>query len=960
MRAGTVCLGLLPFLLSAIAPAQEYSHRVYRTEDGLPHNRVQALTQTLDGYLWIGTSEGLARFDGARFVVFDRSNTPTLADNSILSLLPSPDGSLWIGTEGGGLLHYANGAFRAFGERDGITNGFVRAMRLDHAGTLWVGTDRGFFRFGNNHFTRLDNTSDIPLASVVAIAEDSAGKIWVASSAGLLVVENGVLVRTHCGTTAVAARIAVWLLREKLAGDVCHVPEIPVPDVAVDSLLADGSGNLWIGTLGRGLLKVQRGVITSYKAPAVLPEDTVFAIFEDRQKNMWAGSLDGLVRLSPTSVATITARDGLMDDNVSTTYEDHEGRLWITTYSGQVYRFRGEVPERYYLPAPARDLRVRTVFEDKAGGYWFGTADSGLIHQTGNSVVRYTKADGLRSDNVRQLLEDPQGTLWIATNSGLSRWDGHAFRNYYLEEGLSYPNVRCLAYAADGDVLVGTDAGLNRIHDGRIVPDPVFAELRQDRIWAILPDPDGFWVGTRGSGLVRVKDGKLTRFTVHDGLASNSIYQIVDDRNGRLWMSSPGGVFSVRRDELNRPADGSPWMIHSVTYGTPEGMETSQMSGGLQPAGCRRSSGALWFASVRGAVKIDPAQSQQHKLAPVFIEKVTAGETTFPLSREVVIPPGHGKVQIDYTACNLVGPEGLSFRYRLEGLDEFWTPGSKQRTAFYSAVSPGHYRFRVTAADSVAPDDVSEASVAIYIQPSFYQTAWFYTLCTAVLIGIASTGLWLYTRQTKARFALLLNERSRLAREMHDTVIQGCIGVSALLEAAARCQRSNLEEAGELLDHARSQVKATIEEAREAVWNLRQSSRDGAAVSSLFDLARKLGTEHGAKVDTALEGAGAPLDPETGQVLLLVGREALRNAVMHGHPARISVRIVFDAGRVRMQITDDGKGFDTNGVGPEAQGHFGIVGMRERVEQLGGEFLVNSKPGEGTSVVASMPRTRRG
>ena len=952
---------LLPMLLAAVSPAQEYSHRIYRTEDGLPQNRIQAIAQTPDGYLWVGTSEGLARFDGVRFVTFDRSNTPAFTDNSILSLETARDGSLWIGTEGGGLLHYANGAFRDFGQNDGLTNGFVRAVHPGRDGTVWVGTDRGFFRYSNNRFTRLDGTPDIPLASVTAMAEDAAGKIWVTSSTGLLLADQNGLARARCATQSnVAAQRRISFLREGLVKSGCEGPEIRLPDLEINSIHRDSSGNLWMGTRGQGLVRLAHGVVTTYKAPLVMPENTVFSVFEDSQHNIWAGGLDGLVRLSRTAVTTFTARDGLEDDNISSTYEDHSGQLWIATFSGQIYKFTGSVPHRYYLARPARDLRVRTVLEASDGSYWFATSAEGVVHQSrSGAVTRYTRNEGLRSNAVRQILESPDGVIWIATGSGISRWDGKAFTNYYLEQGLSYPSVRSLAVDASGDIIAGTDAGLNRIHEGRIVPDPSFAALKQERIWSILADQSVLWLGTRGGGLVRVKEGKVTRFTVHDGLASDTIYQIVDDRNGRLWMSSPSGVFSVTRKELDEFAMGTRRVLHSATYGTSDGLETSQMYGGLQPAGWRRASGEIWFPSVRGAVRIDPAHFPEQRLAPVLIEKVTAGDNTFQPAGEVAVPPGSGKLQIDYTACNLTGPQRVSFIYKLEGYDDSWTRGEKPRSANYSNLPPGHYRFRVIASDMGFPGATSEASVAIYLKPAFHQTAWFYALCAAALTCLAWLVLWSYTRQTKARFTLLLNERSRLAREMHDTVIQGCVGVSALLEAVARCQRSNIAEAVHLLDHARSQVKATLEEARQAVWDLRHSEGDESTFQNLFDLARKLGEEHGAKVDTVIEGARVALDPATGRALLLVGREALRNAVTHGRPERIFVRIVFEAEQVCMEIRDDGTGFDTGSAMSEAQRHFGILGMRERVEQLGGEFALNSCPGEGTSVTAAIPCVRR-
>jgi ligand-binding sensor domain-containing protein/signal transduction histidine kinase len=958
-----LCFAILLSVCGCVQAA-EYSHRVWRTEDGLPQNRVQALAQTKDGYLWAGTSEGLARFDGLRFVVYDQSNTAAITDNSILSLEAAPDGSLWIGTEGGGLLHYAGGAFQSFGQKDGLTNGFIRATHLDRHGALWVGTDRGFFRFSNHGFERLDETPQVPLASVVAIAEDSSGKIWAASAVGLLEIEDGKLVRAGCNRAPSAgSAFTISLLREGLIPDGCSAPGIAIPDRPINALRKDASGNIWIGTIGKGLISFnpQTGARQLFSAPAVLPDNTVFLLFEDSQRNIWAAAQDGLVRLSEALVTTVGTDQGLADDDVSTVYEDRERELWLVTFSGQVYRFNGPTPVRYYLPAPHRDLRFRSVFRDGGGDLWFGTAGSGVVRLSHGKATRFTMKEGLRSDSIRQIFEDSKGAMWFATGSGISRWKDGAFTSYYLEQGLSYPSVRCLAETPAGDLLAGTDAGLNRFHDGKIVDDAAFAPLKQEKIWSIYVDGKSLWLGTRGGGLILLRDGRMTRFTRQDGLVSNSIYQIVDDLAGRLWLSSPVGVFSLRRTELNAIADGKARQLHAVAYGSSDGMAASQMFGGAQPAGCRRSSGELWFPSVRGAVKLDPARLPERRSGPALIESVSAADTALPLSGEVSVPPGLGRLQIDFTACNLIAPQQVAFRYRLESFDGSWTVASRQRSAYYSSLPPGHYRFRVVAEDTgTGSASSSEASLAIYIRPTFFQTGWFYSLLAALGICVVWAGMWLYARQTRSRFTLLLNERTRLAREMHDTVIQGCVGVSTLLEAASRFLRTDAAEAAHLLTHARSQVKETLEEARQAVWDLRHSAGNRSPIADLFDLAGNLGKEYGVVVETEIVGAGVPPDLLAERALLLVGREALRNSVSHGRPARISVRIVFEPRLVRMEVRDDGVGFDVAAASLEFQGHYGIIGMRERVEQAGGAFTVSSQPGQGTVVAASVPLRETG
>jgi signal transduction histidine kinase/ligand-binding sensor domain-containing protein len=951
--------GALLFVACAasVLRADEYSHRIWRTEDGLPQNRIQAITQTTDGYLWIGTFEGLARFDGVRFVVFDRSNTPAFSDNSILSLEPGNDGSLWIGTEGGGLLHYAGGEFQVFGGKDGLTNNFVRALHLGRDGTLWVGTDRGFFRRDANHFVRLDNTPEVPLASVKIIGEDSSGKIWASSRGVLLAMNEGRLVRVACTNGAPRnAESSILLLREGLIADGCAAAPRNLP-VALSALHKEAAGVLWAGTEGQGLIRIGAGETATYSAPATLPDNTVSVIFEDRQHDIWVGVQDGLVRFSRTTFSTITSRDGLRDDDILTIYEDPEHVLWLLTFSGQIYRMNGSKPEPFPLPAPARDFIARTMLEDSGGVRWIGGGGDGLVRLERGRAVRYTSKDGLRSNTIRQIHQAPDGMIWFATDSGLNRWDGHAFTSYYLEDGLSYPSLRCLATDVNGDILVGTDAGLNRIHAGRFVSDPAFAPLRQEKIWSIYVDGDRLWLGTRGGGLMLLRHGRLTRITMRDGLISDSIYQILDDRRGRFWMSGPSGISSVNRDELNRFADRSIAVIHAVAYGKSDGMESTEMYAGVRPAGARRASGEIWFPSVRGAVRIDPDHIPERLGAPVLIDRILVGDTVLrapPGAKEVTVPPGRGRLEIDFTAPDLIGPQRVAFSYKLEGFDDTWIPVARLRTAYYSNLAPGRYRFRVVATDAAAPGVSSEAAVSLYWKPAFHQTAWFYGICAAAVLGLAWCGLWLYARQTRSTFAMRLAERTRVAREMHDTVIQGCAGISTLLEAAARTRRLDAEEAARLLDDARAQAKATIEEARQAVWDLRHYEDGVSAVERLIDLAKKLGAQHGIQVDSALTGEARFIDPAVDRALLLAGREALRNAVRHARAAAIHIAATYDSTRLTLEVADDGTGFD---IAPTLTDdtHFGIEGMRERIEQAGGSFAIQTGRGDGTTVRMAVP-----
>lgn len=955
-------------MLAAAVPAptaSEYSYRVWRIEDGLPQNRIRTLAQTPDGYLWIGTSEGLARFDGVHFTVFDRSNTPALRDDSILALRAGRAGTLWIGTEGGGLIRYQSGVFRNFGAAEGMTNGFVRGLLEDRGGTLWVGTDRGFFRMRGEGFERLDNTPEVPLATISNIAQDQAGAIWASTPGGLLTMAGGRLVHAavECGGNAIRylrqandGSIQVWntVSTGHLRNGCVDLDREP-PSTSIRTVAEDGNGNSWVGTAGRGLLRIGQGGTTTFTLSSGLPDNTVNAIFEDRDSNLWIGCDDGLLRLSRSSVANIGSREGMEDDNVLTIYPDREGREWLTTLSGQVYTVSGSKVTRHTLPAPASDQQVRTVFEDSHGAFWFGTLTAGVVRQDSRGVKILGHNEGLRNSSVRQIMEDRDGNIWLALGSGFSRWDGKTFRNYYLPEGLTYPSTRCMIFDARGDILIGTDAGLNRVHEGNIVHSEEFAALKNERIWALYQDANGtVWMGTRGGGLLRFRDGRLVRFTRNNGLPANTIFYIAEDRSGKLWFSTSSGIFSADRKELDAAPDDTAQLIHITPFGTADGMATSQMNGGIQPAGAITQSGEVWFPSVRGAVRMNPTSLPRRGMSPVLIEKVVADNKTLPVSGPLRIAPGIGRLQIDFTLCDLVTPQRVSFRYKLEGFEDNWIPALRTRSASYTNLPPGNYTFRVVATDPASAATLSEARLPFTLPPAFYQTRWFYALLAMTLAGLVWGGFIFYARQTRVRYGLLLTERTRLAREMHDTVIQGCVGVATLLEASAGYRTVNPEEADKLLDQARSEVTNTLEEAREAVWDLRHTRPSESSVAMLFDLARKLGVEHHVQITTETVGEGT-LDPETDRAILLVGREALRNAVAHAHASRIDIRLVFRNDEVTLEVNDNGAGFAVQEVFSPGR-HFGLLGMRERMEHAGGSFTVVSSPGAGTRVKAVMPK----
>ena len=948
-----------------------YSRRVWQSSDGLPEDFTQAFAQTPDGYLWIGTSGGLARFDGVRFVVFNSQNESAFADDSVYSLLAARDGTVWAGTEGGGLIRYRQGTFRAFGAAHGLTNPFVRALFEDRAGRLWVGTDGGLFRLEGETLRRVDGRDGVPAMGVHAICEDREGRLLV-GGVGLIVLTGAQI--EYYGSTESLADNSIRTIREArdgvvwigtiaglrrldagVRGDPFAAPKV-IDDANIGVLSESRNGHVWVGTYGRGLMRFENGQVVTMSAPASIPHNNVLAVFEDAEQNVWVGTQGGMLRLQPSAANTITPIDGL-PLSINTIYQDPRGPVLVASLDGRLFQVSKHTLVPFDLPPSLAGLVVRNVFRDSKGGLWIGTDGQGIARIDGTTGARFTMKQGLVNDFVRAFCEDRDGGIWIGTDGGLSYWRNGIFKNFTAETGLVYGSIRGLLLGHDDSVWIATERGLAQFRSGGFVRDPVLEELRGTKVWALYQDADGgLWIGTQGAGLFLLKTGRLAQFTTEHGLPSNKIHFVGEDRKGQLWLSGPSGVVSLaRRDLETRQKDAS----HDVPmrlYDTTEGLDTNQMRGGVQPAGVVTSTGEIWVPGTKGAVNIVPDEPQRPNRLPIFIEQVVADGPPVPFPTSLDLPPGDGKLEIQYTSLRLAAPERLRFRYWMEGFEPDWTAAGQRRVAYYTNLPAGQYTFHVVAYDINAPQITSESVLPIHLQPYWYETRWFIAVC-GLLAATAGFGTYrLHVRNIRQQFAAVLEERNRLAREMHDTLIQGCVGVSTLLEAASHAKDVSPELGHDLVDRARAEVRAAVDEARLAVWNLRHGSPTGDhLVPAVSQLANRMGLDAGIEIDVDVSGAPVAVGGETERSLILLIREALQNAIRHAAPDRLWIALRFHPRELHVSIKDNGAGFDSSLDQSNQSQHYGLVGMRERVERLGGEFNITSALGAGTHVRLRIP-----
>ena len=770
VRRGAVAFLLL--LLSARASAldprksiTQYALQVWKTENGLPQNAIQAIAQTRDGYLWLGTERGLVRFDGVQFTVFDKGNTPGmlnsntqalfedhegnfwvgtwgglyqmkdgrivsswtthdgLRSNRVIVICEDRHGAIWVGTSGGGISRVAHGKIEAtYTTREGLSSDRVWSIVEDRDGSLWIGTDGGGLnRFRDGRFTVYREPEGVP-PIVQSLFVDSGGDLWIGSDGGGLLRRRGETFR-------------VFGARDGL------------PNETVGTLQEDRDGNIWIGTQG-GLSRLADDRITSFVPADGLSDDTVLSICEDGEGSLWVGTATGgLDRLKDGKFTAYTKKEGLSSDRIRTIYEDAEGAVWLGTRGAGVNRFFNGVFSSFTSKDGLSGDFVRSVFEDGAGHLWIGTWADGLSERIGGKFRAFRHKDGLPSDIVRSMYRDRAGTLWVGTDDGgLVAVRGGRFQVYGRREGLSGNTVLAILQDHAGALWVGTEGGgLNRFEDGRFRAYTTADGLSDDTVVSLYEDSDGcLWIGTDGGGLNRFKDGRFTHFTRKTGLFDDVQYEILEDGRGNLWMSCSRGIFRVRRSDLEDVAEGRRSTVTSVSFGRADGMRSAECSGFTQPAGWKARDGRLWFPTVEGAVVIDPDRIKTNtRPPPVVIEQVRVDHVAVPKSDESEVVPGRGDLEFHYTALSFVDPDRVLFRYMLEGFDREWVDAGTRRTAFYTNIPPGKYRFRVAACNNDGVWNLDGDSVRFRLRPSFRQTPWFWAVCAAAaaIVGLAMSRL---------------------------------------------------------------------------------------------------------------------------------------------------------------------------------------------------------------------------
>lgn len=968
----------------------QYRFDSWTTDNGLPQNGVRSITQSPDGYLWFTTFDGLVRFDGVKFTVFNKANSPGIVNNRFLSVLALPDGSVWAATEGGDLTILRDGKFTSY-TADQVPEKSIYGFELDENGEVVINIDSKLYylRDGEFVFARpIDGsgtqkyqlngrngvrwevepnearrtkdgatetyTLDLKFLNQYSptVFEDSRGGLWIADTSRLLYLKDG--------------KITEYTEKDGAP-----------PNVLGHNFWEETDGSIWFATggygiAGVGLVRFQNGEFARFGSEQGLSNDRIFSVFRDREDNVWLATDKGLNRLRRQVVMPLAVKDGLIHNEVYPILKARDGSIYVGTVGG-LSRYRdgkfSDIVVRHKTEIGTRP--VQSLWEDDSGNLWVGVVGGLFVLKSG------------RLENLTDLFNSPgtvnairtreNGEVWLGTDIGIFRYyDGKIVPFLTQAEGLVDNNVKVIHKAADGSFWIGTYGGISIVDCGRQDGTcqvkknyTVAAGLASNSIRSIYEDSSGtFWIGTYDGGISRLRGDKFFNFNTGNGLFSDGAFAIVEDARERFWITSNQGIYSADKLDLNAFADGTVTAFTTSGYGKQDGMLNTECNGGRQPSSMVDDEGRIWFPTIEGVAIVSPEQRQKSTLAPpVVIETVEIDRGKVDFDERVRIEPSQTQLDITYTGLSFIKSDQIRFRYKLDDLDNDWIDAGTKRTVSYSHLPPGEYTFSVTAANIDGVWNTDGKSIKIVVLAPFYKTWWFLAL---LVVGAGGVGFVVYSyrvnelkkrntvQETFSRQLIESQEaeRKRIAQEIHDGLGQSLLVIKN--RASLGLAATEKDKADEQFGEIRDSVTDALSEVRIISQNLRPVHLERLGLTStLEEMIEQLDEASEIEINCDVEPIDGSLTPADEINLYRIVQECLNNVVKHSGAKRASVSVRLEGQQMIVIVRDDGRGFDTEAT----NGHrgMGLIGIAERARILGGSLAIDSASGAGTTVSLIIP-----
>ena len=971
----------------------QLDHKAWTIRDGAPPN-VLALAQSADGVLWIGTQSGLYRFDGVRFEEFEPPAGQSLPSQFITALLAVPDGSMWIGYVRSGASIIAADRLANFGQNEGLPPGSITAFARDSSGAIWAATTTGLARLDGTRWRTLGAESGYPGGMTTDLLVDRRGTVWAATSTGVFVLRRGAqrfvwwappldVNASGTGGSREAPDGSVWGASEAVgltrlsdsAGHRVGPERQPPRSPAALSLVIDRNATAWMllpdallriplggkpaGSPGTSSLPDVRSLSATTGMSGGSPSPN--ALLEDREGNVWLGTEGGLDRFRATKLTPMLFPRPL---HAPAIVASDGGRVWVDDYSGPLLEVSPGI-----VAHPEASWPATCAYRDFDASVWIG-GPAGLWHvprgklASGASITRIPLPADARNGDIQAIARGRDGILWLSVRSDRARavfrrrgttWDRFLPSQHFARE-----HARSVVADDAGTTWLGySDNNLVRVRADSMRLFTGNDGIRVGTVTAIVPRDDHVWVGGE-SGVMRYDGARFLPLAVASG-PLRGVTGIVETADGDLWLNAVGGVRHVRAAQIQRAMRDPRYVASDERFDFHDGLPGEPPQLRPLPSAIQGTDGRLWFLTTSGVAWLDPAQIRRNPIPPpVEIRALTAGGRQYrPLGR-VELLPRTTALQIGYTALSLGVPDRVQFRYRLIGSDTTWVEAGTRREAFYTNLRPGSYRFQVIAANEDGVWNEAGAAFALTIPPSFVQTRWFLALWVAALAGVVWLVYLARVRQVagrlRARYQAALVERTRIAQELHDTLLQGFTGITLQLRAIQRLLAQRPQEGAEALKSVLTSADTALRDARHMIWDMRAVELEERDLADALEHAARAMAGSATELVFTVTGdrQGLPLALET--TALRIGREAVLNAVKHAAPRRVKIDLEYGPRVLTLRVSDDGTGIAQEALEAAARGeHWGLAGMRDRAQRAGGTLEISSEPGSGTVVSVSLP-----